>query len=777
MEKVEQKRRAIVALDAATINKIAAGEVVESPSSVLKELVENAVDAKARYVRIEARGGGQQILAVHDDGVGIAQEELELTTMRHATSKIRAIDDMRELVTMGFRGEALSSIAAVSRFSVLSRSEGADQAARWSVEGGQQGELCAATRAQGTSIEVRDLFYNVPARLKFQKSVRASSAQLQRTALAMAMSYPHVGFSYDYNGERLFDVEPMPRGSGEWFVDFDSLRHRLGVLFGRHLLEHAYEVQAQPSGSEGAIFTSIAGFLAPAEEGGVQRRGQHLVLNGRYVFSPALAKAVDQSYGQLLPANRRSQFFIYLQVPPDQIDVNVHPQKTQVRLAQESALFRQLYRACARAIQRKELVLPKREQGAPLRQDVSHDAYASLGGELSSHLMQEAPKQSQEPSKTSRKEPSILGPAGPDPVTKFFLPGAIWEEPGAATAYQERFSKAGRGLGGARKEAQRFGSELEDSSCAPSSGTAQEIMAMPLVLSSDDAPSQEERGEEVDFFKSDGSLIEPLCIWKQWALWDFEQLSKSAQRFFLAVAPLPSKRRALPTEGGALALLYLRRASARLFLSQMQGAPSEQERVVGGEKSGGSGAKEGTARGGAVLRAEPLLIPFRFRFTSEELEELEDYFFSPLESLGILLTRLDEKHLAVQSSLEGMDQEMMRSFLEHLLQARRHLDVQKGEATGTIRSEVRRFCMMELAKSAEMRQYKFSSLECRRLLSTLADCYERDRQLRDTPSSREESPLLSWGMSPLGKDFAALLSQEEMIERYFKRRVERRFAR
>ena len=202
----------ICQLDEATINKIAAGEVVESPSSVLKELIENSVDAGATHIRIEAKAGGFQSLTVHDNGKGMASEQLSLAVLRHATSKIRVIDDMSVLQTMGFRGEALASISAVSKFKIKSCLQDIKEGAELTVEGGICGSVCACARSPGTSIDVADLFYNVPARRKFQKSVRASTMSLQKCVFSMATAYPSISFTYHYNNQQVIDVARVPEG-------------------------------------------------------------------------------------------------------------------------------------------------------------------------------------------------------------------------------------------------------------------------------------------------------------------------------------------------------------------------------------------------------------------------------------------------------------------------------------------------------------------------------------------------------------------------------------
>ncbi|MEL6978682.1 MAG: DNA mismatch repair endonuclease MutL [Pseudomonadota bacterium] len=315
-------------LPEAAINRIAAGEVIERPAAAVKELVENALDAGARRLRIVIAEGGRALIRVEDDGVGFTAEELSLALERHATSKLTVEDepsgpiDLLDIRSFGFRGEALPSIAAVSRFSILSRAAGADQAWRIAVSAGRRGAPEPAARPKGSTIEARDLFYATPARLNFLKSDRAEAQAVVEAVKRLAMAAPEVAFELG-DGEGAA-ARTLFRAPGP-----ESALDRLGRILGRDFAENALPIEAEREGLE---LTGFAGLPT------LHRRTsawQHLMVNGRPVRDKLLVGAVRAAYADALPAGRHPMLALYLSMAPERVDVNVHPAKTEVRFREE----------------------------------------------------------------------------------------------------------------------------------------------------------------------------------------------------------------------------------------------------------------------------------------------------------------------------------------------------------------------------------------------------------------------------------------------------------
>ena len=313
-----------------TASRIAAGEVIERPLSALKEVVENALDAGARAVEVRVERALDHAFSVADDGAGIAAGELELALERHATSKLATLEDLDRLATLGFRGEALPSIAAVSRLRLTSRPAGAEAAAFVAVEGGRVAERGPAARAPGTTVEVRDLFFNTPARRKFL----ASPAGELRAAIRMLESYalarPETALRLVVDGRERF----------EWGAAAGR-RERAAQIWGER---HAGQL-LEAAGERGDF--RLDALLGLPEHARATREGQVFLVNGRWVQSPALAQALRRAYGNLLPAGRFPSAVLWLAVPPQRLDVNVHPTKREVRFADDDGVFALVAATCA----------------------------------------------------------------------------------------------------------------------------------------------------------------------------------------------------------------------------------------------------------------------------------------------------------------------------------------------------------------------------------------------------------------------------------------------
>jgi len=301
------------------INQIAAGEVVERPASVVKELVENALDAGARRIDIDLEQGGTRLIRIRDDGGGIFADELPLALSRHATSKIASLDDLESVMTLGFRGEALPSIASVSPFTLTSRAVGAEHAASLTVEDGKPGECIPKSHPPGTTVEVRELFYNVPARRKFLRAERTELGHIEEWLRSLALSRPDVELRVSHNGK------PSRRYRGgdadNAAVSSERLAETLGSEFARQSLyiEHAV------SGLH------LSGWIGLPTYSRASADQQYLYVNGRAVRDRSIAHAIKQAYSDVLYHGRQPAYVLFLQLDPARVDVNVHPAKHEVR--------------------------------------------------------------------------------------------------------------------------------------------------------------------------------------------------------------------------------------------------------------------------------------------------------------------------------------------------------------------------------------------------------------------------------------------------------------
>ncbi len=304
-------------LDSDTINKIAAGEVVESSHSVLKELIENSLDAGATRIWIETEAGGLKKILVQDNGHGILKEDLPLVVERYATSKIATVSDLEMLQSYGFRGEAVASIASVSRLRIRSGVVGERFAYELEAESGKLASLKEVSHFEGTVVEVTDLFYNAPVRRKFTKSVESEDRKNKIRVQISALSRPDVGFCYVQNAKEILRVSP------------GGLRERILSLFGENLDEHLIPVQ-----NERNRF-SVSGFISGSGLYRSNRLGQFFFVNGRPVEIRNSSFLLKKAYGELLPTGAHPWCFLYFQIPPERMDVNVHPQKKEIRFLDE----------------------------------------------------------------------------------------------------------------------------------------------------------------------------------------------------------------------------------------------------------------------------------------------------------------------------------------------------------------------------------------------------------------------------------------------------------
>ena len=325
------------------INQIAAGEVIERPASVVKELVENAIDAGARRIDIDLEDGGVRLIRVRDDGGGIAAEDLALAVQRHATSKIASLDDLESVATLGFRGEALPSIASVSRFSIASRRDDDDHGTALPVDGGRVGELTPKQQATGTTVEVRDLFFNVPARRKFLRAERTELGHIEEWLRQLALARPDVELRVSHNGK------PLRRYKGDGDALFSG--ERLSETLGEEFLGHALQVDhAAPLSTDSGSTLRLRGWIAQPAYSRASADQQYLYVNGRAVRDRSVAHAVKQAYADVLFHGRQPAYVLFLEVDPRRVDVNVHPAKHEVRFRDARPIHDFVYRTLHAAL-------------------------------------------------------------------------------------------------------------------------------------------------------------------------------------------------------------------------------------------------------------------------------------------------------------------------------------------------------------------------------------------------------------------------------------------
>jgi DNA mismatch repair protein MutL len=307
------------------VNQIAAGEVIERPSSVVKELLENAIDAQATRILLELQEAGKKLIRVSDDGTGIPAAEVPLALTGHATSKIASAEDLDGITSLGFRGEALASVASVADVRLVSRTADAMEAVEIAVSAGKAEPPRPTSGPVGTSVEVRNLFRYVPARRKFLKTDATEMGHITEQVTRLALAYPNVHLAVTHNGRTVYELPPT-----------DSIRARVAVFFGEDLAQGLLEIASdEPAGR-------LWGLIGPPQLARATTQAQYLFLNGRYVRDRSLGHALREAYRGLLEGGRQPVAFLFLTIQPDRVDVNVHPTKIEVRLRDGHLLYGQM---------------------------------------------------------------------------------------------------------------------------------------------------------------------------------------------------------------------------------------------------------------------------------------------------------------------------------------------------------------------------------------------------------------------------------------------------
>ena len=320
-------------LDETTINKIAAGEVVERPASVIKEVIENAIDASATNIEVEIGDGGVSYMRITDNGIGMTEEDARLAILRHATSKIQQVEDLFDIASLGFRGEALASIASVSHFSLTTRKADSDLGTRITVDGGTFTDCIPYGAAPGTTIEIRDLFYNTPARRKFLKSERTEASKIQDIVGKLALSNPHISFKLIVD-DRVAIITP---GNG-------NISDTVAALYGYKTKDDIFTVAYESD----SIY--IDGVVSKPTLLKSTRIWQTIIVNNRVISDKTIMKAIDNAYHALLPKNGHPLVVLNITVPAGMVDINVHPRKSEVKFSDDKIIFKAVYHGILNAL-------------------------------------------------------------------------------------------------------------------------------------------------------------------------------------------------------------------------------------------------------------------------------------------------------------------------------------------------------------------------------------------------------------------------------------------
>lgn len=350
----------IQVLDQITIDKIAAGEVIERPASIVKELAENAIDAGAGAIVIEIKEGGISFIRITDNGCGIAKEDVSNAFLRHSTSKIRSVDDLMDIHTLGFRGEALSSIAAVSRVELITKTRENDFGITYRIEGGKEISIEETGAPDGTTFLVRQLFYNTPARRKFLKTPMTEASHVADLVTRLALSHPEISFQFINNGQSKIHTS----GNG-------NLKDVIYHIYGRDIASHLLEVKAENE------HLKLTGYIGEPIVSRGNRNFENYYINGRYVKSQMISKAIEDAYKDFTMQHKYPFTVLHLEVKGDLLDVNVHPTKMEVRFGNQQEVYNFLCEAIGRSLHHEELIPHVEVPEPPQSAEISFSSTAS----------------------------------------------------------------------------------------------------------------------------------------------------------------------------------------------------------------------------------------------------------------------------------------------------------------------------------------------------------------------------------------------------------------
>lgn len=372
----------IQVLDQITIDKIAAGEVIERPASIVKELAENAIDAGAGAIVIEIKEGGISFIRITDNGCGIAKEDVSNAFLRHSTSKIRSVDDLMDIHTLGFRGEALSSIAAVSRVELITKTRENDFGITYRIEGGKEISIEETGAPDGTTFLVRQLFYNTPARRKFLKTPMTEASHVADLVTRLALSHPEISFQFINNGQSKIHTS----GNG-------NLKDVIYHIYGRDIASHLLEVKAENE------HLKLTGYIGEPIVSRGNRNFENYYINGRYVKSQMISKAIEDAYKDFTMQHKYPFTVLHLEVKGDLLDVNVHPTKMEVRFGNQQEVYNFLCEAIGRSLHHEELIPHVEVPEPPQSAEISFSSTAS----------KEKNKKTEEKQSTLQEKQSAVG--------------------------------------------------------------------------------------------------------------------------------------------------------------------------------------------------------------------------------------------------------------------------------------------------------------------------------------------------------------------------------
>lgn len=322
-----------------TINQIAAGEVIERPAAVVKELVENAIDAGSNSITVEIRDGGKSLIRITDNGSGIQEEDIRLAFTPHATSKITGVEDLLEVSSLGFRGEALASVAAVSQLEMVSKTRSALMGSRYVIEGGEEKQLEPVGCPEGTTFLVRNLFYNTPARLKFLKTPPTEAGYINAMLERLALSHPEISFRFIHQNQ------PKLHTSGN-----GNLKDVIYHIYGRDIAANLLEIDRKE------VFCKVSGYLGKPVISRGNRNFMNYFINGRYIRSGVIQRAIEEAYAPYSMQHRYPFTVLHFRIDPQFIDVNVHPQKMEIRFTREKEIFQSIYHAVSEGLKHREYI-------------------------------------------------------------------------------------------------------------------------------------------------------------------------------------------------------------------------------------------------------------------------------------------------------------------------------------------------------------------------------------------------------------------------------------
>ncbi|HKC66079.1 MAG TPA: DNA mismatch repair endonuclease MutL [Pyrinomonadaceae bacterium] len=624
-------------------NQIAAGEVVERPASVAKELVENAIDAGARRISIDVEAGGRRLLRVADDGEGMTRDDAVLAFERHATSKISRAEDLNAIATLGFRGEALASIASVARVELVTKTEDSQAATRVLIEGGRMRDVKDAAHPKGTTITVRDLFFNVPARRKFLRSEATESFHLTNLVTHYALAHPEIAFTLTNNGRETLRAATAA-----------DLRERAYQIFGAEFLENLLEVE----GGHKSV-ARVRGFVSAPRERRTSRDAQYLFINGRYVRDRLVSRSLSEGYRAILPHGVYPAALLFLDVPLEEVDVNVHPAKTEVRFRRAAAVadaVRESVRAAlgsagyARGIEAVyETVTPARNVAQSTEWSRSeHSTFDSREEALEFKAVEDGGTNSFNESHVSNITRELIPPARQGTIEFGFTPPADeepqdWQEPSQTKA------DTARGLDAILRHAQSVSHETD----AIADNAAREGLTQETAERSEPAINEERQTHET--LKSPlPPLVSASNLVREVSLHDvstnIRPLGQLEESFIIA------------TDDDGLLLIDQHVAHERILFDKYRSL--EQSRPA---------------------ESQNLLMPETFDLTPAQAAAF-DSVADELETYGFSLMRLSGRTVAIKAVPADLPAGEARNMLAEVLET---VDAEKrGTARATFRDEI-----------------------------------------------------------------------------------------